>query len=148
MAFVYTHGRERINPRRPLGFRICDRCGFAYTRTDLTWQYSWAGSTLQNLRILVCPTCLDIPNPQLRAYVVPPDPLPFDYPRIEVDAGWPMEVGPIYDTRNVLIRDTSGVVLDTSGGVRSPLVTPPVGQVYDSLGVLVLDDFGIPIVIG
>lgn len=116
MAFVYVLGRVRVNARRPLGQRTCDRCGCQYTRTDLTFQFEWQGSSLQNQQVLVCPTCLDIPNPQLRAYVVPPDPLPFQNPRVELDAGWPMETGPIYDTQHILIRDTSGVVLTTSGG--------------------------------
>lgn len=116
MAFVYVHGRIRLDSRHPMGFRVCDRCGTQYSRDDLAWQFEWQGATLQNLRILVCSTCLDIPNPQLRTYVPPPDPLPFWNPRIELDRGWPMETYPIYDTRGVLIRDTSGIVLTTSGG--------------------------------
>jgi len=116
VAFSYIHGKIRLNARRPLGRRTCDRCGTQYSRDELSWQYQWAGATLQNLRLLVCPTCMDKPNPQLRTYVPPPDPLPFFNPRPELDAGWPMETGPIYDTRHILIRDTKGVVISTSGG--------------------------------
>ena len=116
MSFVYVHGKERINARKPVGFRVCDRCGTQYSRDALRWQYAWQGSSLQNLRLLVCPPCLDKPNPQLRTYVVPPDPLPFMNPRPELDAGWPMETGPIYDTRGRVVRDTRGFVISTSGG--------------------------------
>lgn len=86
----------------------------------MSWQYEWSGSTLQNQRILVCPPCLDIPNAQLRSYVTPPDPIPFDNPRIELDKGWPMETGPIYQPNGVgPIRTAGGVVLTTSGGTVS-----------------------------
>lgn len=116
MAFVYVHGRERISSRRPVGFKVCDRCGTQYSRTDLTWQFEWQGWMLQNQQLLVCPSCLDDPQPQLRAYVVPPDPVPFQNARVELDAGWPMETGPVYDSAHKLVRDTSGIVLTTSGG--------------------------------
>lgn len=38
---------------------------------------------LQNLRILVCDTCLDIPAIQLKTIILPPDPLPVFNPRPE-----------------------------------------------------------------
>jgi hypothetical protein len=38
---------------------------------------------MQNLRILVCETCYDAPQQQLRAIVVPADPVPIENPRIE-----------------------------------------------------------------
>ena len=43
----------------------------------------WSGSQLQNLRLLVCDTCLDVPQQQLRSIVLPPDPLPVFNPRPE-----------------------------------------------------------------
>lgn len=36
-----------------------------------------------NKRILVCPTCLDKPQEQLRAIIVPSDPVPIANPRVE-----------------------------------------------------------------
>lgn len=36
-----------------------------------------------NLRILVCPPCIDRPQQQLRAIVIPADPVPIRNPRIE-----------------------------------------------------------------
>lgn len=62
---------------------MCDRCGFMYTLNDLTWQYQWAGTRLQNLRLRVCEDCMDIPQEQLRAIILPPDPVPVDQPRTE-----------------------------------------------------------------
>lgn len=36
-----------------------------------------------NLRFLVCDTCYDAPQEQLRAIVVPADPVPIDQPRLQ-----------------------------------------------------------------
>lgn len=72
-----ANGFARVDPRRPSAFAICDRCGQRYLHADLKWQMEWQGVQLQNKRILVCRRkCYDEPNPQLRAYAVPPDPLP------------------------------------------------------------------------
>lgn len=77
-----ANGFARVDPRVPVAFAICDRCGMRYNRTDLTWQIDWRGAQLQNLRILVCKRkCLDIPQEQLCSYSPPPDPLPVRDPR-------------------------------------------------------------------
>lgn len=70
------HGHARVNPSHPVSFAVCDGCGFWYNITDLRWQYQWAGMQLQNLCYLVCPTCLDVPQQQLKARIIPPDPMP------------------------------------------------------------------------
>lgn len=75
MSWRFT-GRARVNPRAPVSFAVCDRCSIWFNITDLQWQYQWAGPQLQNLRLLVCKSCLDKPQPQLRTIVLPPDPLP------------------------------------------------------------------------
>jgi hypothetical protein len=49
----------------------------------LTWQYDWAGASLINKRMLVCNTCYDVPQEQLRAIVVPADPMPIINPRVQ-----------------------------------------------------------------
>lgn len=77
------HGRARVSSRNPSAFATCDRCGFLYNRQDLQWQYDWRGPRLENLRILVCRQCLDIPNEQLRPRVLSADPLPINNPRPE-----------------------------------------------------------------
>ena len=70
------HGRARVNSQSPEGFGVCDRCGAWYNLIDLSWQFQWAGTHLQNLRILVCQPCIDIPQEQLRTIILPPDPPP------------------------------------------------------------------------
>lgn len=77
------HGRARVSSRNPRAFAICDKCGFLYNHVNLRWQYDWRGASLQNLRLLVCDTCLDVPQQQLRAIVVPADPVPILNPRIQ-----------------------------------------------------------------
>lgn len=77
------HGRAKVSSRNPRAFGICDRCGFLYNHDRLQWQYDWAGASLINKRILVCDTCLDVPQQQLRAIVIPADPVPIQNPRIQ-----------------------------------------------------------------
>lgn len=76
-----ANGRARVDARAPSAFGICDRCGFRYNLVDLSWQFDWRGDQLQNLRIRVCDRCHDVPQPQLRSYSPPPDPLPVRDPR-------------------------------------------------------------------
>lgn len=70
------HGHFNVNAAAPTARGICDRCGFAYQLSELSWQFQWAGPRLQNIRLLVCKGCLDIPNPQLKPRILPPDPVP------------------------------------------------------------------------
>lgn len=41
------------------------------------------GNYIQKTGFLVCPTCWDIPNPQLKPKALPPDPVPILNPRKE-----------------------------------------------------------------
>lgn len=75
MAWRY-HGHALVNPSAPRSFAVCDRCGFWYNIDALSWQYQWAGPNLQNLRLLVCQKCKDVPQPQLKPRILPPDPMP------------------------------------------------------------------------
>lgn len=52
-----------------------------WNRIDLSWQFDWRGAQLQNLRILVCRRCNDVPQEQLRSYSPPADPIPIRDPR-------------------------------------------------------------------
>jgi hypothetical protein len=54
-----------------------------YNHIDLRWQYDWAGASLINKRILVCAHCEDTPQEQLRAIVLPADPVPIINPRVQ-----------------------------------------------------------------
>ena len=83
MAYASQSGRARTSSTNPQAHAICDRCGFRYNLVDLRWQFDWRGASLQNLRILVCGDCYDTPQEQLRAIVVPADPVPVMNPRTQ-----------------------------------------------------------------
>jgi hypothetical protein len=70
------HGRAQVDPSSPSAFGVCDRCGFLYNLATLQWQFQFNGVGLYNTRFLVCPTCLDVPQPQLLNPLLPPDPMP------------------------------------------------------------------------
>ena len=83
MAYASQSGRARTSSSSPQAHAICDRCGFRYNHVDLQWQYDWRGAALQNIRILVCNSCVDTPQDQLRAIVVPADPTPIMQARVQ-----------------------------------------------------------------
>lgn len=111
-------GRAKVNANSPAALGVCDRCGLTYNlKADLRWQYQWQGTQLQNLRLLVCDECLDVPQPQLKVIILPPDPLPVLNPRPEQYAA---EVPSYMTTR-------SGRVMATISGIpltRTIRVTP------------------------
>lgn len=77
------HGRAKVDARNPSAFGICDNCGFLYQLSELRWQMQWSGNKLVNLKQLVCRRCNDIPQTQLRAIVLPADPMPVLNPRVQ-----------------------------------------------------------------
>ena len=83
MGYASQSGRARASSTNPRAFAVCDRCGIWYNRQNLHWQFDWAGASLINKRILVCGRCTDTPQEQLRAIVIPADPVPIDQPRLE-----------------------------------------------------------------
>lgn len=103
------HGRAKVSARNPRAFGICDRCGFLYNHVNLQWQYDWAGASLINKRILVCDECNDVPQSQLRAIVVPADPVPILNPRIQD-----------YNTAESDYRITQGNTTNTQTGIPVP----------------------------
>lgn len=82
----------RTNPRSPRGWATCQRCGFIFNRTKLQDQTQWRGLQLMGTNLSVDHKCLDIPQRQLGANIIPPDPLPLmgalpePYP---IDEYWP-----------------------------------------------------------
>lgn len=74
MAYASRAGRARTNPKSPAAHAICDRCGERLNHVDLSWQFDWAGAGLINKRLLVCRSCTDTPQQQLRSIVLPADP--------------------------------------------------------------------------
>ena len=83
MAYGSQAGRARTSASSPQAHAICDRCGFRYNHVDLKWQYDWRGAQLANVRVLVCDSCTDTPQEQLRAIVLPADPTPIINARVE-----------------------------------------------------------------
>lgn len=83
MAYASLSGRARTSAKKPQAHAICDRCGFRYNWVDLQWQNDYRGSTVKNLRILVCCKCLDEIQCQLRSIVLPADPEPIINARVQ-----------------------------------------------------------------
>ena len=83
MGYASRAGRARISSTNPQAFAVCDRCAMWYNHVDLKWQYDWAGASLINKRLLVCDSCYDEPQQQLRAIALPADPVPIVNPRVE-----------------------------------------------------------------
>ena len=143
-----ANGRARVNAKHPSAFGICDRDGFRYNLRDLIWQYEWSGIKLQNTRFLVCRRCLDKPNEQLRAYAVPPDPIPVRNPRPDLSymGNAPLIVttvaciAPVYlldGHRNPILDGHGNPIILTEGSYPAPLL--------DGFGNPILDGFGNPI---
>ena len=124
------HGRASVSSKNPRAFAICDRCGFLTNHVNLQWQYDWAGASLINKRILVCNSCLDVPQEQLRAIVVPADPQPIinartqDYAQAETSYQT-ISAPTVYDpTTGIPVPSTT--TLSTQDGQN--LTTQPYGQ--------------------
>ena len=83
MGYASKAGRARTSSRNPEAFGVCDRCGIWYNHNRLQWQFDWRGASLMNIRVLVCDTCLDTPQQQLRAIIVPADPTAIQNPRTQ-----------------------------------------------------------------
>jgi len=83
MGYASRSGRAKTSASSPRAFGVCDRCSIWYNHHQLRWQMDWAGASLVNKRILVCNTCYDEPQQQLRAIVIPADPVPIINPRVE-----------------------------------------------------------------
>ena len=110
MSYASIAGRARTSSVNPQAHAICDRCGFRYNHVDLQFQFDWAGATVQNKRILVCRSCLDKMQSQLRAITLPGDPPPILNPRPE-----------LYATDATNFRVTSGMdTVNSKTGILVP----------------------------
>lgn len=104
------HGRAKVSTKSPQAFAICDGCGFLYNHSKLVWQMEWAGNKIINQKQLVCPRCNDTPSQQLRAIVLPADPLPIMNPRVQN-----------YERAETNFRQTSGMdTVDPTTGIPIP----------------------------
>lgn len=109
MAYGSIAGRARTSAKSPQAHAICDRCGGRYNHVDLQWQYDWAGATAINKRILVCRTCLDHMQPQLRSLTLPGDPPPIMNARPE-----------LFVTASTDYRTTQGNTVNAITGIPVP----------------------------
>lgn len=78
-----AHGRAQISRTNPRALAICDRCQQTVNHDILQWQLQWRGPRMQNIRLLVCPQCYDVPQEQLRTIVLPVDPVTIQNSRPE-----------------------------------------------------------------
>jgi hypothetical protein len=83
MGYASISGRAVTNPDAPQAFAVCDRCARWFNHVDLRWQFEYRGRSLQNIRLLVCESCEDDPQPQLKPRIIPPDPIPIANARVE-----------------------------------------------------------------
>ena len=131
MAYASQSGRARVSSSNPRAFGICDRCGLLYNHDNLQWQFDWAGASLINKRILVCEICLDVPQEQLRAIVVPADPVPIMNPRVQNYA----------DAETNYLTADNGTTIDPVTGIPVPSTTEIVTGSGDSITT---DPYGVP----
>ena len=113
MGYASQAGRARTSSVSPRAHGICDRCGFRVNFEDLRWQFDWRGASLQNLRILVCHRCEDVPQEQLRAIVLPPDPQPIINARPELYA----------EDSTDYMTEVTGSKVDARTGIPVPSTT-------------------------
>lgn len=130
MGYASLSGRARTSARSPQAHAICDRCGYRWNFVDLQWQFDWTGAQLQNLRVLVCRRCLDTPQEQNRAIVLPQDPVPIINARPEYFADYSTDLFPTgpqtYDpVSGIGIQQQNFIGTIADGPTLSPL---PVGR--------------------
>jgi hypothetical protein len=133
MGWASSAGRARTSATNPQAHAVCDRCGFRYNHVDLKWQYDWRGTSLQNIRLLVCNSCYDTPQEQLRAIIVPADPTPIMNARTEnfVDASTDdltIVSATVTDpTTGIPIPSKVGITTEDGIDITAQPIGPPVG---------------------
>lgn len=80
MSYASKAGRAKVSSRSPQAQAVCQRCGIWYNRVDLHAQLEWRGPVLMNIQVYVCPPCYDRPQENIRAIVLPADPVPIYKP--------------------------------------------------------------------
>ncbi len=108
--------RASVSARNPRALALCDRCQFRYNHDELSWQFQWVGPQLRNLRILVCKSCLDVPQEQLRTVILPADPVAIDNPRPEPVATDFNPNSPIGQSADASLAGTNIGTLINGGG--------------------------------
>ena len=152
MAYASQSGRARTSPSNPQAFAVCDRCGMWYNRVNLRWQFDWRGATIQNTRVLVCDPCYDTPQAQLRAIVVPADPVPIIQPRIEPFAAdetdyQTISAETVYDpVTGIPIPSKTTLLAEDGESLTTQPIGPPVGLGQNAVMPLYLGEpYGVQI---
>ena len=78
------NSHARVSRRSPSAWAICDFCYDQVNRVDLSPDRQYMGTEVRPTGFLVCRRCLDRPQPQQKAILLPPDPLPVDNPRVDI----------------------------------------------------------------
>lgn len=133
MGSFAPKGHARLDPRSPKAFAICDQCGFLYNHSDLKWEVQWTGNQINRTGFLVCPTCWDVPNPQLKAKVLPADPVPILNPRKEAAAPSADDV-----SQTVLTVATLPAAASVDLNAYRFVSDSTVGQNYGTYGTIVV----------
>jgi len=148
---VRPHGRASVSSRNPRAFGICDRCGFLYNHNRLQWQFDYAGAGLINKRILVCNPCNDVPQAQLRAIVIPADPIPIQNPRVQDYAAAETDnistnPGTVDFWTGIPIPSTTDIVTQDGINITTQVLGKPTG--FDQNAIMPLfgtDHYGVPL---
>jgi hypothetical protein len=99
----------------------------------LQWQFDYAGAGLINKRILVCNDCNDVPQAQLRAIVLPADPVPIQNPRVQDYAAAETDyittnAPTVYDpVTGIPIPSTTNLLAQNNQNFTSQPIGQPVG---------------------
>jgi len=131
------HSRAFANPSAPSAWGRCDRCGFIYLHKSLRFQFDYRGPRLTNLRILVCASCYDKPQPQLKPIMLTQDPLPIINARPE-DYNYASDDQITTQDGNQIVTE-DGVYVDTQPIGKpahlDPNAMPPLylGEAYNQL---------------
>ena len=131
MGYGSISGRARTDATNPHAFGVCDRCAIWYNHCDLRWQYDYRGRQLANIRILVCESCYDEPQPQLLPRIIPPDPLPIQNARTE-----------LFEQYETNTRVTQGSQIDFFTGL--PIASPGNARITENYNTRVTQQTGQP----
>ena len=106
------HARVKVDARNPRAAGVCGRCGIPVNHYTLRWQFGYAGVQLINFKLLVCDRCEDLPQRQLGAKILSPDPLPIFNARPEPFT----TTGFGYEQSNVMCQPNGGNLKLNGGG--------------------------------
>jgi len=139
-----------LNNPQPRG--RCDRGGEIRPLNELRKEMVWVGERLQWNGWLVCDRHRDPPHPQDKPEVLPPDPVPVENPRPDIDAAKTraMPVTSFFKTRGVsdtdmqppvaVLESQSVAPVITPDPTPSPGLTPPVAASSAGYATLAFDD--------